>query len=121
MNLSIATHFCHGQVAAVKWSFSGKIAVCGMEKTKLVNHERNIYTSNCCHNKVAFLKVDKNYSPATFQIKNITKNILKVFYVPLSLSYNSLIASNSVHTNISPPDNFFASAVSLADVCVFRI
>jgi hypothetical protein len=121
MHLSIATHFCGGEIAAVKWSFSGEKATCGMETTKQKCPVHNGITSNCCHNKMAFLKVDKNYSPSAFQIKEVTKNILKVFYAPLNLSYNSLIASNSVRKNFRPPDNFLVSAVSLASVCVFRI
>jgi hypothetical protein len=122
MHLSIATHICGGEVASVKWSFSGKIGSCGMENFKTIFHPgKKIITRNCCHNKLAFFKVDNNYSPSNFQIKDVSKNILKVFFISESFSNLQLVASNSIQINFSPPHNFPVSAVSLPDICVFRI
>jgi hypothetical protein len=122
MHFSISTHFCGGEVAAVKWSFSGKIASCGMKSLTSINHSgHKSISANCCHNKVTYFKVDNNYSPSKFQIKNVSKNILEVFNVPASYSNYPLIAANSIQINFSPPYNSLVSAVSLPDVCVFRI
>jgi hypothetical protein len=68
MHLSIATHFCGGEVADVKWSFFGKKATCGMEKTQQTCLAHHKIKSNCCHNIIAFYSVDNNYSPSSIQI-----------------------------------------------------
>jgi hypothetical protein len=121
MNLSIATHYCGGEVAAVKWSFSGQKASCGMENPKPICPANKGIASNCCHNKISFLKVDKNYCPSTFKIKDVTKSLLQVFNIPVNISCQSLFALNSIQKNFSPPGNLSVSTVCLADICVFRI
>jgi hypothetical protein len=121
MHLSIATHICGGKVAAVKWSFSGQKATCGMENTKKECPAHNGITSNCCHNKLSVYSVDYTYNPASFQIKEVTKSLLQIFYIPVNIAFDSYIASTSSSTIISPPDNLLASAVSLSKICIFRI
>jgi hypothetical protein len=92
-----------------------------MENPKPVCPAHQGFASNCCHNEMSVFKVDKNYSPSSFQVKEVAKNILHVFDIPLILSFHSLIASNSLEENTGPPQNFSVSAVSLADICVYRI
>ena len=121
MHLSISTHFCGGQLAAVKWSFSGEKATCGMESSEQTCPERNSIASNCCKNKLSVYTVDNNYNPSSIQIKEVTKNLLQVFDVPVTISFNSSIAANSLRNNTIPPDIALTSAVSLADICIFRI
>jgi hypothetical protein len=121
MHFSIATHICGGEVAAVKWSFSGEKATCGMENPKQTCPARNSIASNCCQNEIVVYAVDNNYNPSSYQIKEVTKNLLQVFYVPVSISLYSFIAENSLSSNTIPPDIALTSAVSLADICIFRI
>jgi hypothetical protein len=121
MHLSIATHFCGGEVAAIKISFSEEKATCGMESANQTCSNHNSVSSNCCENAVKVYSVDNNYNPSTFLTKGITKNILQVFNVPESISYNSFIASRSLSNSVIPPDIISTSAVSLADICIFRI
>jgi len=122
MHLSVATHFCGGEIAAVKWSFSGKKATCGMENSNSPCPAAH-YTiaSNCCHNKVAVYTVDNNYTPSSFQIKELSQNVLQVFYIPVSLLYHPLTTSIPLFTNVNPPGELLTSTVSLTDICVFRI
>jgi hypothetical protein len=119
-NFSIATHICGGKVAAVKWSFSGEKATCGMENSKSDCSDHNTIASNCCHNEVTVYSVDNNYNPSSFQLKEIKKKVLQVFSVPVSFSFNA-ITTNFLRTDTSPPGNLLTNAVNLADICVFRI
>jgi len=121
MHLSIAEHICGGKVAAVKWSFSGDKASCGMEKAEGTCNSQNVNTSNCCKNKIAYFSVDNNYSPSTFQVKDVIKKISQVFAIPVSMLPHLTIVSHSSFANISPPDKSIGNAVSLSEICVFRI
>lgn len=121
MHLSLATHICGGEVAARKLSFTGENATCGMESDNQECASQNSFSSNCCENIVKVYSVDNNYNPSTFQINEVTENLLQVFNVPVSISLYSFIAENSLSNNNIPPDISFASAVSLAEICIFRI
>ena len=121
MHLSIAKHICGGEVAAVKWSFSGEKAGCGMEKNKTTQPSQNEIASDCCKNEVVFYQVDNNYCPSTFLIKDINKKLSQTIAVPVNLLTNSTKFSYTSYTNVSPPDERIANAVCLADICVFRI
>ncbi len=121
IHFSVARHICGGQLAAVKWSFSGQNATCGMENTNQSCPSHNGIQSNCCHNKIFFFSVDNNYNSSTFLLKDVIKVVDQIFAIPVNLATNSLLASISFYTNISPPDKKIANAVSLADICIFRI
>jgi len=122
MHFTIATHFCGGEIAATKVSLTGKEASCGMahdEKSK--SYSETSFSSNCCENEISVYSVDNNYAPSAFHFKEITQNILHEFYIPEGFSFHSTFPSLSKYTNVSPPDCFLANAVSMADICVFRI
>jgi hypothetical protein len=121
MHLSIATHICGGEVAAVKWSFSGKQATCGMESPGQSFPSGNGIASNCCQNKICVLTVDSNYLPSASQIKDLTKSLIQVFNVPVSLTSQNTSLLSLTYNNAVPPDIAVTSAVSLANICVFRI
>jgi len=121
MHLSFATHFCGGEIAAVKWSLSGEKATCGMENEKQNFPSQKSISSNCCHNKIANYSVDNNYNPSSYQIKDVTKCVSQFFTVPFNTSLYSINISNSLNANVYPPGEIITSAVSLADICIFRI
>lgn len=122
LHISLATHICGGKIAALKWSVTGEKATCGMESTQnsRPTHDDAI-GSNCCQNKIAVYTVDNNYNPSTFQIKKAVTNLLQIFFIPISLSLPSFNPSSSLYTNISPRDKLQISAVSLENICIFRI
>jgi len=121
MHVTIATHFCGGVVAASKISLSGELASCGMEGTENSNTvPGNYLTSNCCQDKVLVYNIDDNYTPSVSVIKELSNNILQVFYIPLSFSFYSFSAFNSLISG-GPPGNFLADAVGQAVLCIFRI
>lgn len=121
MHLSISTHICGKEVAAVKWSFSGKEATCGMETDAQTCPKPAGIHSNCCHNEIAVYSVDNNYVPSSLEFKKVINTLLLVFFIPADLTSHSFIASSTVSTNVSPPDQALTSDVNLADICVFRI
>lgn len=121
MHLSMASHICQGEVVAVKWSFTGKLAGCGMEVPEKSCPVHEGIAKNCCQNKITYLSVDNNYFPSTLQVEDLTKKLVKVFTLPASVLSTSLIYPVSSYTNVSPPGKSIANKVSLAGICVFRI
>jgi len=121
MHLSVATHFCGGEIAAVKWSVTGEKGTCGMEKPQTKCPIHDVFTSNCCQDEVSICTVDTNYSPSTFQFKKAAAHLLQVFSIPVSFSLNSFTPTSTLYTSISPRDKLQISAVNLEHICVFRI
>jgi hypothetical protein len=122
MHLSVATHLCAGEIAAVKWSLSDEKASCGMEMVQQTNCSEKSYSSeNCCKDEISFYTVDTNYNPSTIQINKPVNQLLQVFYIPTDFGILFGTTSQSSNTNIQPPGIYFASAVSLPDICVFLI
>jgi hypothetical protein len=122
MHFTISTHFCGGKIAATKISITGKEASCGMtHDTKSKASSETSIASDCCENEFSVYSVDNNYSPSSFHIKEITQNILHIFYIPEGFSFHSIFPLLTKFTNVSPPDNFAANTVNMANICVFRI
>lgn len=120
--LTIAIHYCSGEVAATKVSLSGKLASCGMESTeKSFPVPGNNLTNHCCDNQVTTIGILNNFTtPGTLPLENPHK-IQKAFYVPVSQIVHSIIATSTLYTSFDPPGRFLTSTVSLPDICVFRI
>lgn len=121
MHFSIARHFCGGEVADVKISFSQDKASCGMEDSESGCSEHGELASNCCTNDLSVLTVDNYLSASSLQIKQISQPVIQLFFLPMMLSLYSLEPYFQTYTDASPPDNLIGSAVSLPKICVFRI
>jgi hypothetical protein len=121
MHLSLDTHFCGGEIAAVKMSFTAEKAGCGMEMPTQATPEKSIAAESCCKDVLSFFVVDNNYDSSTLQINEPVNHLLQVFYIPESIGLQFFNAGSSVNANVQPPGKFIASAVSLPDICVFRI
>jgi hypothetical protein len=121
MHLTFATHYCGGTIAASKISVSGELASCGMEGTEdSCPLPGDHIKSHCCDDEVSVYAIDNNYSPSFSDITDITQRVLQVFTYPANETYSPIIFHNTLLTSVGPPDNYFSSAVSLADICVFR-
>ncbi|MEI6554346.1 MAG: hypothetical protein WCL70_02025 [Paludibacter sp.] len=124
MHLSLATHLCGGEVSAVKLSFTHQKACCGMcaaEQTASTPVNKGIEKEDCCKNEMAFYAVDNTYSPSTIQINHTANQLLQVFDIPKTIGIQSIHTNSVTNANVQPPGNYIASAVSLPDICVFRI
>jgi hypothetical protein len=121
MHLSMATHFCGGEVASVKWSLTGKNASCGMEYAKNSCPLQNGFSSSCCQNEIFFLSVDKNYIPSLCNFKEISKIHFQTLLVPVKIYFNSNFTPKSFCSNDIYADIAMSSVVSLPKICVFII
>jgi len=122
MHLSIASHLCGGELAAVKWSVLNEKAGCGMEMVKPVNSaQKSFDTETCCKDEMSYYAVDNNYNPSTNQLNPPVNQLLQVFYIPTTLGIQFINANHSTNTNVQPPGKYLASAVTLPDICVFLI
>jgi len=122
MHITIAIHHCGSDNATFeKVSVDGELASCGMEGPDQCSLPGKHFNSHCCNDKVSVLAVDNNYSPSFSEFKAFSQHILQFFDIPASLKIHSLIAINLFSTSVSPPGYFTVSAVSLPDICVFRI
>jgi hypothetical protein len=122
MHLSLAMHLCGGEISAVKLSFDNEKASCGMcaaEQT-VATHE-SIGSESCCKDEMSFFAVDSNYSPSTLKIDQPTHQLLQVFDIPKTIGIQFNHTNSTTNANVQPPGNYIASAVSLPDICVFRI
>ncbi|MDD4921267.1 MAG: hypothetical protein PHS30_02180 [Bacteroidales bacterium] len=120
MHVSIATHICGGEVAAVKWSFSGEKGSCGMEDLQKTPTKEPAISSNCCQDKMAEYTVDSNYNVLQIDHPKVFRTISQVFCLPVNLTFDST-SRNTFYTHIFPPGRWQVSAVNLPDICVFRI
>ncbi len=123
LHISMSTHLCGGEVAAVKWSVSHQLANCGME-TADVNDQTDktsVEAESCCKNEIANFTVDSNYSGYSLQLNAPTMQLLQVFYIPEVVGLSGDMASANMHTNAQPPGVFPVSAVTQPRICVFLI
>jgi hypothetical protein len=122
MHVTFATHFCGGKIAATKISVTGKVASCGMDSDeKSKSASETSLTSKCCENTTAVYSVDDNYAPSALHDIALTQNILFEYVVPGIFISPSDLPMSANSTNVSPPGCYKTNAVSIADICVFRI
>ena len=123
MHLTVATHICGGEISQVKLSFTHQKATCGMcgEEETIPCTNKTIDNEGCCKDEISFYVVDSNYSPSTLQINYNANQLLHVFDIPKTIGIQSTHTNSTLNTNVQPPGNYIASAVSLPDICVFRI
>ncbi|MFA6922627.1 MAG: hypothetical protein WC223_00090 [Bacteroidales bacterium] len=116
LHISFAVHFCCEELVAVKISFEGRKASCGMESSAKTCPSHNSISSICCSDKIFVYTVENNYIPASLQIQeNINQILLNFLCIPLRFEYNNSYGNNS------PPGSLLTSAVKLSDICVFRL
>ncbi len=122
MHLTIATHFCGGELSASKVSFSGELASCGMEEpSDRCFSSGHHFDSNCCKNKVSVFSIDNNFAPEFSFFNAFSQPVLQAFAIPENITFHSLESVCQIDTDVSPPGSLLANAVSLPKICVFRI
>ena len=123
LHISIAKHYCSGESSAFeKISVTGELATCGMEDSNNQAVLPGEYVKAlCCDNEVSTLVVDSNYSPSFSIFKVFPQPVLQVYHNTGIFNLQQVIVLSLYNTNVLPPGNYLASAVSLPDICVFRI
>jgi hypothetical protein len=125
MHMAVAKHYCHGELAAMKITFTGEKATCGMEDgveagKPFDNKAVDLITAKCCSNESLLMGVDQNYNPSYQEFSSL-RSLPLFAYVPLELIYSFQNSSVYNYKNIIPPENVPAGAKGPADICVFRI
>ncbi|MCX6220088.1 MAG: hypothetical protein NTZ69_03785 [Bacteroidia bacterium] len=123
LHISIAKHYCSGESAAFeKISVTGELATCGMEDPKDEKPLQGVnFKAHCCDNEVSTFVVDNNYAPSFSIFKVFPQPVLQVCRNIEVFNLQQIVVLSLYNTNVLPPGNYLASAVSLPDICVFRI
>ena len=121
MHVTFATHFCGGEVAAMKLSFNSEIASCGMEKSTHDCKSNNQITSNCCKNNIVSYSVDNNYVSSIFEFKNISKDITNYLFCNSVAYFDFSKKIQNISIEESPPLNVLINKVCLSKICTYRI
>lgn len=122
LQLTVSAHFCRGELSTFSISNSTNLNGCCFEDLITGQSSLPIIKNNCCHNEITTLHVENNYEGVSFQLKNISFKLIKLFYTSV---YNLVTENNSTQfTSVTSSDKlagFTANAVSLPEICIFRI
>ncbi len=122
LHLSFASHFCGGNLVAVKFSITGGNASCGMEnESGSTLPAGKFFKTHCCDDDLTTLTVDSNYSFSSVQGKDFTQKVVPDFVIPLTEIIPEFFSSRYFNPVLSPPGIFRRNSVELATICVFRI
>ena len=120
MQVSLAHHYCGGNLADVRLSFTGKLASCGMEEPESIYPDHAIIDKKCCEDQVSYFSISSNYYPEYFNLTNPSSE-RDLF----PLHSGNFISDNSYNPDLInwefPPGNNFKSRLTQSEICVFRI
>jgi hypothetical protein len=120
MTVSIDKHYCGGELAETKLSFSGKLASCGMEDVHNECPDQTSMDKVCCDDQVTFYQISSNYVPEYFRVS------LNTGFQDISSAPEGNALTRGHHMDVYrilelPPGDKFKSAPSLSEICVYRI
>ncbi len=120
MTVSIDKHYCGGELAETKLSFSGRLASCGMENVQNACPNHASIDNKCCKDQVTIYRMSSNYFPEYFNLSH-TADFRDIPSVP---ECNALFRGpymDVYRTWELPPGEKLKSAPSLSEICVYRI
>lgn len=120
MHLSVASHYCGGTLAQVKWSFNKELASCGMEG----EHDAPqgiMIEQPCCHDELSTYTTDGQYQLQSFELKKCVSQVIACFTAPVSLLFKSQEPVDYLYTSVFPPGIVFPNQVVQENICVFLI
>lgn len=121
-HITVATHFCGGEVAASLISISDKLASCGMEGPgKELPLTGTYITRHCCEDVVTAYGTDSNYTPSSFLIKDTFQDNIQIFNMTPGTPVHNIALLKTVSNNESPPGVLQPTEVDLSYICIFRI
>lgn len=120
MHLSVASHYCGGMLAQVKWSFNREMAGCGMDCEHDANHVVVMETS-CCQDQISSYSTDDQYQLKSLDKKRLIPQVLASYSAPLSLLSNTQQPAGRVLTPTFPPGKISPYKVTQESICVFLI
>lgn len=122
LHFSVATHYCSGQLASTRISFSGKLATCGMEDGEITHpFTGDRMGSHCCDNTIRFFSFNEKYFPVNTFVPGTYKYLLQVFFVPATVPVSGIAKVKLIYTSTGPPYVPASTDVDLSSICILRI
>ena len=121
MHLTVASHICCGELAAVKWSITGEKATCGMEEHTTSSTANGIIHADCCKNRVTSFVADSNYFPSSQYVKEVSPVTAPTFIVDYTACPAVIQYSKTYHSMVGPPVYHSFNSVEQSKICVFII
>lgn len=120
MNLTLATHYCSGEVADIKVSFLPVDVSCGMEKSEDDCQGHSLMSSGCCRNEFAFYNVEDDFYPQ--QISTIFLPLQVTLLFSTLIDKETAEVGNSLFSlKYSSFADLLPDEVKQEEVCVFII
>lgn len=117
--VSVAFHYCGGQLAQTKLVVGHGMASCGMDgSTKNCENksETNLHRAPCCENELAQLTVDDYQAPVSIASSHIDLPVISLPFEFIATGYT--FSTKGFYFYQPPPDN---SSVSLVLISTFLI
>ena len=121
MQLSVASHYCGGTLAQVKWSFNKELASCGMEGELGTASKGMILEQPCCQDELSTYTTDGNYQFQSLELKKCVQQVIACFTAPVSLLFKSQEPVDYLYTRVFPPGIILPNQVLQENICVFLI
>jgi len=121
MHISVASHYCGGTLAQVKWSFTKELASCGMEGELGTTPKGMILEQPCCQDELSTYATDGQYQLQSLELKKCVPQVIACFSVPVSLLFKSQEPVDYLYTRVFPPGIVFPNQVLQENICVFLI
>jgi len=124
LHVSVAHHFCGGELVASKISLSGALASCGMEGDEgNCPHEQSgeHIKSHCCDNVITSYSIDNNYTPASKAVAGFDQVKFQTPVISVENPVRIVFLAVRPLSDLSPPGQLMTSAVDLPAIRVFRI
>jgi len=121
MHLSVASHYCGGTLAQVKWSFNKELATCGMENPNETLPLGQLLEQPCCQDELSTYTTDGNYQLQSFELKKCAPQVIACFTAPINLLYKSQEPVDYLYTHVFPPGEISPTQVLQENICVFLV
>lgn len=119
LHLSVASHYCGGTLAQVKWSLNHDLAGCGMENDVKTHSGNPEWQDACCQDLLSAWTTDGQFTASTPLIAAFNLQPITCFNtVSLSSVETQTVMVSSF---IFPPGNLQPSRVCRNSICVYRI
>jgi len=119
MHPFLSAHLCSGQVAAIKVSFSGEKATCGMPQEAPPDSLGPSIQSDCCKDVLAEFSLPSKFVVPEFDYLKIFQGFL-IFFFSSDRVISPITSSGEIMAFSSPPESILKTCINLAFLCVLR-
>lgn len=121
VHLTVASHICCGELAAVKWSVTGAKASCGMEDQSAPCPGDGSIDTNCCKNHLSQCSTDGNYFPTVQKSEVASTTQVQLLATFITLPSPAPVLNKTYHSMVGPPVQSNWNSVDQSTICVFII